>query len=46
MDKKVFHVNTYHKKDAITVLILDKTALNARNVTRHKETLCRDKSPS
>lgn len=34
----------HHKKDAITVLILDKIALSARNITTHKETLCRDKS--
>lgn len=33
-----------HKKDAITILILDKIALSARKITTHKETLCRDKS--
>lgn len=31
-----------HKKNAITILTLDKIALNARNVTTHKETLYRD----
>lgn len=46
MEKKVFHVNTYLKKDAITILILDKITLNVRNVTVPKEMLHGDKSLS